>query len=374
MAITFHSAQKLSSFADLFSDDNQDVTWYRLWTGDAEGNVGSYVDTGAFNRVGKGWIEKDDLPALKADFAQADDTDLWVQTWNAAEGNGPWSHAAVDFTDIEGVGVATTVTGDTALDQIFTNANVDNGTWYQVWLGDGDGSGQYLNTPTGNGWIRPAEDGGGLSGTTFPAADLGQYKEMWVRTWTETHQYTDWEHWTVTTTGESDLTVDDVPPGATDIFPACYIIPNADGNQKILVVYTTLEKPPLPEAWTDSRAGSTVDVSAADIISSQPGDTIDFSALVAHAPGDPGFSAVNEIDTRVTDDSVLGEASDVTYYTGNYDADSGVFTSADDAGSADVLVVYDNDAGGVHTDYDMIVLLGASDVADADGDAIFTVT
>ena len=91
MTISFNTAKKESTFADLFTDTNRLNTWYRLWTGDSHGKEGDYVDTSAFTRLDAGWIKKDHLKVLKPDFAQANDSDLWVQTWNASDGRSDWN-------------------------------------------------------------------------------------------------------------------------------------------------------------------------------------------------------------------------------------------------------------------------------------------
>ncbi|NRP46012.1 Serralysin precursor [Marinobacterium sp. xm-d-543] len=111
--------------------------------------------------------------------------------------------------------------------------------------------------------------------------------------------------------------------------------------------------------WTDETSGgSTVDVKLADIITGAVADKIDLSGLDAVA-----YVAVNEVATAVTDGSALGNADDVTYYTGNYDAATGKFTSAADADASDILVVYDADAAGAGVDYQMVVVTGVSDIA-----------
>lgn len=129
MAITFSNATfSTSKFADLISGLEGTTTWVRLWTGNEAGTEGGYVDTSDFNDYGNGWIEVGDLGELDIDFAQADDTELWVQQYNDTEGSGAWEHGAVDFSDATDGDITTQISEDTSMDQMFINQDVaENG-------------------------------------------------------------------------------------------------------------------------------------------------------------------------------------------------------------------------------------------------------
>jgi len=200
MTIKINEAFAGATFGDLISDTGT-TEWYRLWTGDADGLKGNFVETSAFNSLGNGWISSKHLKYLTPDFAQADDTDLWVQAWTAKKGFSEWVHDSVEFLVIDQVCITTKVTGDTPINQMFFDANVGLGTWYRVWVSDPDkpDGGYFLETPDGNGWIRPLEEGGDLSAVIFPAAAPGESRELWIRTWTKDQQKPNWESWSVTT-------------------------------------------------------------------------------------------------------------------------------------------------------------------------------
>jgi len=117
-----------------------------------------------------------------------------------------------------------------------------------------------------------------------------------------------------------------------------------------------------PSAWTNTAAGSTVDVSSADIISGEVGDKINLTDI--DGSGDT-FTAVNETDTQVTTAASIGQSADVDYYTGNYDSTTGLFTSAADANASDILIIWDNNGDTTGTDYEMIVVTGISDVSNS---------
>ncbi len=198
MAITFNAATADATFADLFTDDDASTTWYQLYTSDGDGS-GSLVDTSMFNDYGNGWIEADDLESLLPDFAQANDELLYVKTWNATDGSSDWSEPGdITFTDIDGVTPTQTIAADTPMDEMFTDANLAEGTWYQLWIGSEDGgdyTGSYVDTSAlneyGNGWVQ-AEN---LDQLTFDLDDAGS--ELWVQTYVEGVGSYGWESWLV---------------------------------------------------------------------------------------------------------------------------------------------------------------------------------
>ncbi len=194
-------------FSDLFIDDEERAEWYKLWTGDAWGG-GDFVDTSAFNEYGGGWIQGEDLSQLQVDFAQADDIELWVGRWNGSDLKITWSSGAVNFNNISGADVTTSVTGDLPFDQMFSDMNVSPGTWYRLWLGNAVGtSGDFIDTTEyyagGNGWIR-SED---LGKITFPAPESDHSIELWVQVYTDNSGIKGWEHWPVTNIREENYSL-----------------------------------------------------------------------------------------------------------------------------------------------------------------------
>ncbi len=191
MDITFKEDPSSSAtFKDLFTDDAEKATWYRLSTGDEDGNW-SYVDTSAFNNSGNGWIEKEDLEDLDIDFAQANDSILWVQPWSNSEGLGDWVEGSVDFSNPTEDDITTQISEDTPMDQMFVDEDTSTDTWYQIWIGNAQGTqGSYLNTSYGNGWVKEEN----LRDYTFDLEDAGN--DLWVQTWSDGVTY-NWEHWTV---------------------------------------------------------------------------------------------------------------------------------------------------------------------------------
>ncbi|MCP4021136.1 MAG: trypsin-like serine protease [Desulfobacteraceae bacterium] len=192
---TFNDATFGDTFEDLFEDSQgSNDTWYRLWTGDATGSEGDYVDTSAFNSYGKGWIESKELSTLDIDFQQYQDTTLWVQAWEGSAGD--WESGTVDFSVGAFNDITTDIDQDYAMNQMFTNYDAASGTWYQLWIGDQNFNvGNYVDTSvvnnTGNGWVE-AED---LSDLTFSLTNAGN--DLWVRIWTPEDGRNTWEHWTV---------------------------------------------------------------------------------------------------------------------------------------------------------------------------------
>lgn len=123
-----------------------------------------------------------------------------------------------------------------------------------------------------------------------------------------------------------------------------------DGDADTIVVNADVAD--IASAWTDTSAGSTVDVSQALILTGYTADVIN----LAGSAGD--FAAVNAATTtQVTTAASIGSADDVDFYTGTYDSATGLFTSEATADSADLLLVYDNDVSGT-ADYSAIVLVG----------------
>lgn len=206
-----NTATSSSTFADLIIDSNADTTeWYRLWTGSYDGSsyTGDYVDTSAFNDYGNGWISKENLANLNPDYAQANDTQLWVQTWDSANGQSEWMGGGdPDFNAIDSVSVTKEVTGTTQLSDMFSDSNVESGTWYQIWISQSDGtSGTYADFSStldygldgdgvpwaAQGWVQDSD----LDQADYdPAMYSGD--TIWIRTYTPTAGYTGWEGWTV---------------------------------------------------------------------------------------------------------------------------------------------------------------------------------
>ncbi len=196
-SITFSDpASSSSTFEDLFTDpQSSSVEWYRLWTGNAAGDQGSFVDTSTFNRYGQGWITKESLDQLDIDFAQYGDNYLWLQPYNSTDGYGDWVKGQVDFSAASQDDVTTTISSNITMDKMFSNKDEASGTWYRLWIGDSDGdTGSFLATGSFNnaspGWIE-ADD---LDQLNFSASDAGN--DLWVKTWTPEAEY-GWEHWRV---------------------------------------------------------------------------------------------------------------------------------------------------------------------------------
>ena len=214
MGIIFNAATPFSTFGDLFSDSDVNTTWYQLWTGDATGTNGNWVDTSVFNDNGNkeadGLVKKKYLLNIEADFAQADDTHLWVRTWNEDDGYGAWEIGAVEFnaitqgsipldsssTAVDGVTVTENVEGDTALNEMFNVENAGPDTWLRIWIENESGTGgSYLDTEYGEGWVKVSDYGN----ERFIAAEVGLSREIWVTTWSSDTGYSGWEHWIVST-------------------------------------------------------------------------------------------------------------------------------------------------------------------------------
>jgi hypothetical protein len=128
---------------------------------------------------------------------------------------------------------------------------------------------------------------------------------------------------------------------------------NTGGNDSDAdIIYFQSDVADVAAAWTDTAAGSTVDVSEAVIITGYTADILD----LASSAGD--FAAVNTaVETQVTTAAAIGNADDVDLYTGTYDSATGLFTSTATADATDLLLIYDNDVSGT-ADYSAIVLVG----------------
>lgn len=203
-AITFNSEPGPDDiyFSDLFSDSEPNATWYQLKTMSTSG-AEDFVDTSAFNAYGKGWIESNDLSQLRVDFSQADDSVLKVGRWDSTTLETIWSSASINFSTVAGSDITTQVTQDQPFHQMFTDRNIAPGTWYQLWIGNADGtSGEFVDTTLyysgGKGWIR-AED---IHKIMFQAPGAGKTIELWVRVYTKQTKTFGWEHWTVFHTGD----------------------------------------------------------------------------------------------------------------------------------------------------------------------------
>jgi len=70
----------------------------------------------------------------------------------------------------------------------------------------------------------------------------------------------------------------------------------------------------------------------------------------------------------------LGTPDALSYFTGNYDAQTSLFISAADEAAEDILVVHDTDGIPGQARYEMIVLTGVSDLVDENHGGIFTIT
>ncbi|MDA3832634.1 MAG: hypothetical protein PF495_04485 [Spirochaetales bacterium] len=191
---TFYNADSAATFGDLFSD-SRTATWYQLWVGNSSGK-GVYVDTSAFNSHGNGWIIADDLNYLDVDFAQADDITLWLRPWDGSAVSEPWEWGNIDFSYARTNYINTTINENTSMDQMFTDFDVSNNTWYRLWIGDFAGTiGDYVDTSGlneyGSGWVTPEN----LSNLTFSLDDAG--KDLWVQTVVLETDVKNWEHWTI---------------------------------------------------------------------------------------------------------------------------------------------------------------------------------
>jgi hypothetical protein len=128
---------------------------------------------------------------------------------------------------------------------------------------------------------------------------------------------------------------------------------NTGGNDSDAdIIIVNADAADIATLWTDTAAGSTVDVSSAPIVTAYTADILNF----AGSAGD--FAAVNAATvTQVTTAAAIGNADDVDLYTGTYSAATGLFTSTATADATDLLLIYDNDVAGT-SDFSAIVLVG----------------
>ncbi|MDA3790767.1 MAG: hypothetical protein PF503_20020 [Desulfobacula sp.] len=225
MAITFNAATSTSTFADLIIDSESASTeWYQLWSGNAAGTVGDYVDTTAYYSGGRGWIMASDLDSVRADFAQSGDDTLYVKTYSAAAGSSVWDNGAVAFDDIADVSVTTDVTGGTMIADMFNDESFSSGSWYRVWIGNTAGessNGHYLDTSSldngaGEGWIAAAD----LANVSYVPGAEGTAQEFWIKAWSANSGTGSWENWTVSNNaaeGEFAITQDAVNANFWDL-------------------------------------------------------------------------------------------------------------------------------------------------------------
>ncbi|MCP4021012.1 MAG: trypsin-like serine protease [Desulfobacteraceae bacterium] len=214
MAFTFNSATSSSTFADLFNDSS-DYTWYQLWVGNSAGTAGNYVDTSDFNSYGKGWISASNISSLTPDYAHSDDATLWIKGWSSATGSSSFSKGSIDFDNISSCQITTEVSGDTLLQNIFTDENTSSNTWYRVWIGNNTGtSGSYLDTTTlktgaGLGWVRESD----LDDISYSPGVSGTSEEFWLRSWNQEAGDLGWEHWTITRAEEDPTSIGEPDSG-----------------------------------------------------------------------------------------------------------------------------------------------------------------
>ena len=239
MTINFvpNPAADATNFSELFVDDAQTATWYRLWVGNEEGTSGNFVDTSDFNDEARGWIAAEDLDQLLVDYAQADDDVLWVQEYNDTDGKSDWVYGQVDFDAIDAIDRADTMPSGMPLSQMFEDLNVSEGTRYQIWIGDDRGTeGAYLDTPDGKGWL-DADDldsyfftAEAFKGdeTLFNNFGAAGYNEIWIKTEADGQNY-GWEHWNVEAVSNTTLTGIDL--GGNTVGLAV----NTDGGNDTLV-------------------------------------------------------------------------------------------------------------------------------------------
>ncbi|EFI32800.1 hypothetical protein Dthio_PD0098 [Desulfonatronospira thiodismutans ASO3-1] len=178
--IEFHTDIDISmetSFAELFTDEDDTATWYQIWTGemDEEGVVqGSLVDTEA----GRGWVQAEDLDELMVTGDQVGHNTIYVRAHSPELGLRDWEHndwrgeEFFEFPepwDYELTIEQSYAIEDTPLDQMFSitppSGVKDDEIWLQVKV-----DGEPLQTSLGGGWVR----GDQLDQEVFPVADAGK--------------------------------------------------------------------------------------------------------------------------------------------------------------------------------------------------------
>ncbi|WP_198145950.1 LamG-like jellyroll fold domain-containing protein [Desulfonatronovibrio magnus] len=174
-----------TSFGDIIHAAGN-ISWLRLWTGSEA--LGSYVNTSAFNAYGHGWISVDDLDSLKMDFAQHENTTLYVLPWSGNNACG-WKKHDVDFqsSDLVIDSVNLDIDRDTYASEVFKVENVQNGNhWLQLWIGG------YLDTSSfniyGNGWIEASD----LSRLVIPGDAFSGGDSLWIRQYSQSPGSSSW--------------------------------------------------------------------------------------------------------------------------------------------------------------------------------------
>ncbi len=297
MAITFNTPTTTSTFSSLFTDsESATTTWYQIWAGDSAGTAGGYVDTSAYYTGGNGWIETSDLTSLNPDYAQYDDTTLWVRTWDATNGAGAWASGAVDFTAITSTATITSsVSGATTISQMFNDEDFSSGSWYRIWIGataDESSTGYYLDTSSlsngaANGWVEATD----LGNVSYTPGDNGTANEFWVQAWSANSGSADWEHWTVTSTAVSTGDTMTLTTGVD-------ALTGTSSDDTFLGTETTLGS-------NDTLDGG--DGSA---------DLLDYASSGNTAIAESGFTLSNIETVQVTSDAVGGTTFDVTDTSG----------------------------------------------------------
>ncbi|EFI34177.1 hypothetical protein Dthio_PD1525 [Desulfonatronospira thiodismutans ASO3-1] len=211
--IEFHTDVDISletSFADLFTDEDDTSTWYQIWTGemDEEGVVqGSLVDT----EEGGGWVRAEDLNNLLFTADQDGHNTVYVQSYSPEQGKGDWQHNdwqesryfdSPEFPeavlhsfpsqvmqanpDIEFNTDLNVTAGVTTFDELFTDPD-ESVVWYQLWTGKIDAEGEFIkgsfvDTPAGRGWIEASD----LETLKVTAAHV-DHNSLGVKAWSEEH-------------------------------------------------------------------------------------------------------------------------------------------------------------------------------------------
>ncbi|WP_045215356.1 DUF1566 domain-containing protein [Desulfonatronovibrio magnus] len=186
------------TFSD-FINTGRNITWIRLWTGSQVNGkyVGSYVNTNSFNTFGDGWIEVVDMEKLKLDFAQFENTILYLLPWSANSSHS-WQKFEVDFQASNQVknSVNMNITMDTYANEIIKVENTENGShWLQLWTGNiqnGRFVGSYILTQHlnifGNGWVEVRH----LPDLVIPSEALKAGNSLWVRQSSQSHNTGGW--------------------------------------------------------------------------------------------------------------------------------------------------------------------------------------
>ncbi len=328
---TFSDATTAATFEDLFTD-SETATWYQLWTGNSSG--GSYVDTSVFNVYGNGWINEEDLDQLDVDFAQADDTSLYIRPWDGSATSDSWESGTVSFSYASENYITTSITSDTTMDQMFTDLDVSSNTWYRFWIGNSAGtSGSFVDTSSlnayGNGWVEASD----LSSATFSLSDAGN--DLWVQTFVAETNVDDWESWTV----EKGITIGDVSvtEGAGTATFTITLPEAVDSGETVVLNYST-------ESGT-ATGGS------------------DYETLSGSLTFIAGESS-KQVLVTITDDSVADEDDETFNFVVTNTAQSDYVSQATGTGT-----IVDNDSSSLTT-----ISVGDVSASEGDGTATFTIT